>query len=126
MSARTVSLLLALPDDSLLAQFRDSLSREGYRVETARTAIECVVKAQRIRPDFLILDQDIALGGIDGVLTILHDHEDMHAPPVILITLERPIDLPTDCLIPPVVRWVQKPFALPVLQEAIGALECLL
>jgi len=122
----SVSLLVALPDDALLSLVGRSLSGFGYRVDVARGGVECLTRLRREVPDILILDQDIPWGGGEGVLELLRTHDDLSAIPVVLITAESPDDLPTHCLMPPVVRWMRKPFNLEALQGTLRALERLL
>lgn len=85
-SGWTIRVLIADPDESLLAMYRELLSREGFEVVTATTGLECVARLREQRPDVLVLEPQLPWGGGDGVLATMREVPDLALVPVMILT----------------------------------------
>ncbi|MBI3464206.1 MAG: response regulator [Planctomycetes bacterium] len=79
-------VLIADSDLLLLHRYREALWRHGFEVATATDAVECVRQLKSWRPDVLVLDPTLPMGGGIGVLACMHEEEDVPVVPVILLT----------------------------------------
>jgi DNA-binding NtrC family response regulator len=61
-------ILVVDDEESVCWAFRELLTTEGYKVETAPSAEEGLVKASRFKPNLVILD--VRLPGMDGIAAI--------------------------------------------------------
>jgi DNA-binding NtrC family response regulator len=78
-------VLLADPDDRLLATHRHYLSDRGYIVAACGDALGCVDLLRSFRPDLLVLDPDLPWGQGEGVLSLMDDGE-LPIVPVVLVS----------------------------------------
>jgi DNA-binding NtrC family response regulator len=78
-------ILLADPDDRLMATHRHYLTARGYIVAACGDALGCVDLLRSFRPDLLVLDPDLPWGQGEGVLSLMDDG-DLPVVPVILVT----------------------------------------
>src|SRR5262249_26041657 len=68
MSLMTSATILAVEDENIVAKdIQDSLERLGYTVEVALSGEEALDKANRTRPDLVLMDIALKAGGIDGI-----------------------------------------------------------
>jgi DNA-binding response OmpR family regulator len=65
------TLLIAEGDAELCDVYRRFFARQGFDVETASDALDCVEKLRRVPPAVLVLDWELRWGGGDGVLAWL-------------------------------------------------------
>jgi DNA-binding response OmpR family regulator len=78
--------LIADPDESLLAAYREDLSREGFEVVTAPSGLRCIARLYECIPDVLVLEPQLPWGGGDGVLAMMCGVPDLAAVPVMVLT----------------------------------------
>jgi DNA-binding NtrC family response regulator len=78
-------ILLADPDDRLLATHRTYLAQNGYLVAACSDALQCADLLRSFRPDLLVLDPDLPWGQGEGVLSLMADG-DLPAVPVVVLT----------------------------------------
>jgi DNA-binding response OmpR family regulator len=79
-------ILLADCDERLLIAYRQRLEREGFEIETATTAVECLGKLRAFQPDLLVLEPMIRWGYGEGVLCCMREDADVPLVPVIVLT----------------------------------------
>jgi DNA-binding response OmpR family regulator len=84
--ATAIRVLIADPDESLLAEYRGFLSREGFKVVTVLTGLECAARLRERVPDVLVLEPQLPWGGGDGVLAMMREVPDLAIVPVVLLT----------------------------------------
>jgi CheY-like chemotaxis protein len=77
-------VLIADPDEMLLAAYRAFLAGEGVEVRTVTNGLECLDALRHGRPDVLVLDPDLRWGSGLDVLALLG--EDVPAAPVLILT----------------------------------------
>jgi DNA-binding NtrC family response regulator len=69
-----------------LTVYRESLSREGFELETAISGVECVARLRERVPDVLLLEPRMPWGGSDGVLAMMEEIPQLATVPVIILT----------------------------------------
>ncbi|HEY3965753.1 MAG TPA: response regulator [Planctomycetaceae bacterium] len=69
----SVSILIAVPDPVLMAEYRTALLYAGYPVGLAADGIQCLRRIREFRPGLIVLDVDLLWGGADGVMDVLQD-----------------------------------------------------
>lgn len=82
---KAIRVLIADPDESLLAEYREH-SQEGFDVVTALNGLECVDRLREQVPDVLVLEPQLLWGGGDGVLAVMHNDLDLATVPVMILT----------------------------------------
>jgi carbon storage regulator CsrA len=82
----SVRILIADPDEFLLATYREHLSPMGAVVATATTGLACIDRLRDFTPDVLVLDPSLLWGGGDGVLAVMHEEPQIRPASVLLIT----------------------------------------
>ncbi len=80
-----IRVLIADPDESLLAMYRE-LSREGFEVVTAPSGLECVARLRERIPDVFVLEPQLPWGGADGVLSMMSQVPELASVPVMVLT----------------------------------------
>ena len=83
--SKAIRVLIADPDESLLAEYREH-SRDDFDVVTAPNGLECVDRLREQVPDVLVLEPQLPWGGGDGVLAMMHNVLDLAAVPVMVLT----------------------------------------
>jgi DNA-binding response OmpR family regulator len=78
-------ILIADPDDRLIANHRHYLQACGYIVAACGDALGCVDLVRSFRPDLLVLDPDLPWGQGEGVLSLMDDGE-LPVVPVVLVS----------------------------------------
>ena len=81
-----IRVLMADPDASLPAVYREPLLREGFELGTAVSGLECVARLRERAPDVLVLEPHMPWGGGDGVLAIMGESPDLAMVPVMILT----------------------------------------
>src|SRR6266404_4908178 len=79
-------VLIADPDESLLARYRAYLTKEGFAVSTARTALECMERLADRAPDVLVLEPELMSDVGNVALAGLTDGDDLPWIHVIVLT----------------------------------------
>jgi carbon storage regulator CsrA len=79
-------VLLADPNQYLLAQYRSYLEHCGFEVATAVNGLECLENLRSFHPDVLVLEPVMPWGGGDGVLAVMHEARDVPSISVIVLT----------------------------------------
>ena len=85
----SVRVLLADPDQPLLATYQEALSRESFTVEIAQDGLECVAQLRCFGPDVLVLAPDLLWGRAEGVLAMMHEDPDVPLIPVMVLSGRR-------------------------------------
>jgi two-component system OmpR family response regulator len=81
-----IRVLIADPDESLLAAYEAQLSHAGFDVATVKDGLDCLDMLRKFTPDVLVLEPEMPWGGGDGVLAIMHDVFELPLVPVFIIT----------------------------------------
>jgi DNA-binding response OmpR family regulator len=104
-------VLLADPDEQLVAAYAKELSAAGFEVQTVTDALECVERLKHFNPDLLVLEPAIPWGQGDGILSYMREEADVPLVPVLVLTCGT--DLLDDYQLPrfPVLERHQKPLA---------------
>jgi len=80
------TILLVDDDTSLLETLRDFLRYEGYRVETAESGEQALVRLRQVKPDIIILDMSMpGMGGV-GFLERITNPDGSTRFPVLVLT----------------------------------------
>ena len=85
----SIRVLIADPDEYLLASYREYLRQLGATVVTATTGLECMERIRDSAPDVLILEPVLLWGGGEGVLALMQEHPELRPAYVILLTQSR-------------------------------------
>ena len=97
------------------------LSSQGWQVDAAVDALECLAKLRRSVPDLLILDLELPWGGGDGVLGLLREQPQLQPNRVVLtsaVASAHVLDkLASFHQQPPFVQALTKPFPLSALLD---------
>ncbi|MDH3719620.1 MAG: response regulator [Planctomycetota bacterium] len=88
-----IRVLIADPDEALLASYREYLSNYGFIVSTVRTALDCSTHLAGFGPDVLVLDPELPWGWGDGVLARMHEDPDMPVVPVMVLSSAHDLEL---------------------------------
>jgi DNA-binding response OmpR family regulator len=78
--------LIADPDASLPAAYREPLLREGFELGTAASGLDCVARLRERVPDVLVLEPQMPWGGGEGVLAVMSESPDLATVPVMILT----------------------------------------
>jgi DNA-binding response OmpR family regulator len=89
---RSVRVLIADPDESLQASYREALAREGFEVATATDGLDCMAKLRSFAPDVLVLEPAQLWGGGDGVLARMGEEADVPPAKVLVLSDRRDLD----------------------------------
>lgn len=110
-SIASLSILIADCDERLLDTYVRRLRQEGFAVESATTAVECVEKLKQFHPDLLVLEPLIRWGQGAGVLCCMREDADVPLVPVIVLTCGT--DLLEEYQLPrfPILERHQKPMS---------------
>ena len=85
----SVRILIADPDEYLLASYGEHLRQRGATVVTATTGLECMERIRDSVPDVLILEPVLLWGGGEGVLALMQEYPEIRPAFVILLTQSR-------------------------------------
>jgi len=113
------TLLIAEDDGELCDVYRRFFARQGWNVETASDALDCLDKLRRVTPAVLMLDLELRWGGADGVLAWLREEGAKPGVPVVLTTTSGYAPDMAAFTEPPVVDYLRKPCALSALLESV-------
>lgn len=80
-----IRVVIADPDESLLAAYRDLL-RDDLEVVAVANAMDCVARLRHFVPDVLVLEPCLPWGGGDGVLSVMRDDPGLANVPVMILT----------------------------------------
>jgi DNA-binding response OmpR family regulator len=89
---RFVRVLIADPDESLLALYRDFLTRAGFEVATATDGLDCMAKLRSFAPNVLVLEPAQLWGGGDGVLARMREEADVSPAKVLVLSTRGNLD----------------------------------
>jgi DNA-binding response OmpR family regulator len=81
-----IRVLIADPDESLLAGYSEFLSQDGFEVFTASSGLRCIDRLDECNPHVLVLEPQLPWGGGDGVLAMMRRVPDLAAVPVMVLT----------------------------------------
>lgn len=96
-----------------------SLKREGYELATAATAAEAIETGTRFKPDVLVVDWMLP-GSIDGLQVCEALQRSAPSLRSILITGFPPAELRAKAAAIPVFAFIEKPFELEHLLDAVA------
>jgi DNA-binding response OmpR family regulator len=82
----SIRVLIADPDEYLLDNYREYLEKHGFAVTTATTGLGCLGSLRECTTDVLVLEPSLPWGTGDGVLTLMHEEQDIAVVPVIVLT----------------------------------------
>lgn len=114
-------LLVTDPDPTFAELYRAYFQTLNYEVVTAVDGLKSVELLHQCQPDVVILSVELAWGGAEGVLAILHEHPLLHKIPVILTVDESHRDAVHRLDHSSIVNVVEKPFWLSDLAFMIDA-----
>ncbi len=114
-------LLATDPDPVLLQIYRNYFPNFGFEIDTAKDGTQCLERLREFAPDALVLSLELMWGGADGVLSIIRDEDQWRPIPVILTVGATSRPSAVRHLLPPVVKWLEKPFRLRDLRATIEA-----
>lgn len=117
-----IRVLLADPDESLLASYRDYLTGDGFEVATATGGLDCVAQLRWFQPHVLILEPDLPWGSGDGVLALMQDHTDVPQVPVIVLSATQRVANQSHDGVFPIRDYQVKPLAPHLLAQRIRQL----
>ena len=78
-------VLIADANDRWRAVYRESLPRHDLRVATAKDPGRCVDRLIDFQPDLLVMDPELGREGGEGVLTLMHEQNDIPVVPVFIL-----------------------------------------
>lgn len=78
--SKNIRVLIADHDEALLAAYREFLEAQGFRVRTARGAVEFLTKLRRWLPDAVVLEPYLPHGSSRRLLRALR--RCAHLPPI--------------------------------------------
>lgn len=81
-----VRVLMADPDESLPAVYREHLLRDGFELVTAVSGLECIARLRECAPDVLVLEPCMSWGGGEGVLVMMSEDTALAIVPVLVLT----------------------------------------
>src|SRR3954470_3018199 len=87
-----VRVLIADPDQLLVASYREFLAGEGFEVATAADGLDCMAKLRSFAPDVLVLEPAQLWGGGDGVLARLREEADLSPAKVLVLSARLDLD----------------------------------
>ena len=82
----TIRVLMADPDESLTALYRDPLLQEGFELATVASGLECLARLRDRAPNVLVLEPRMPLGGGEGILDVMGETPHLAAVPVLVLT----------------------------------------
>jgi DNA-binding NtrC family response regulator len=77
-------VLIAEGHQTLRDRLGRLLGEHGYQVFSASDGLDCSQKLRQLKPQAVVLDQDLRWGGSEGVLAIMRDDPVLCRIPVIL------------------------------------------
>jgi DNA-binding response OmpR family regulator len=83
-----IRVLLADPDESLLARYRVFLSRNGFEVSTAANGADCLLRLRNFKPHVLVLDPEMPWRRGDNTLARMLEEHDVARVPVLLLSAD--------------------------------------
>ena len=106
------TILIVESDDNLLTVLSYNLERSGFIVNTAKDATTALLTAERVRPDIVILEENLS-GKLSSseICTILENKPSTKHIPVLLITLEAEKAKKLQAQHSNIIEFVVKPFA---------------
>lgn len=78
-------VLIADPDDLMLAAYEAFLAGEGFLIQTVSTALDCLTALREAPPDLLVIDPDLPWGSGMGVLVLMEQEPDLPCVPAIIL-----------------------------------------
>ena len=117
--------ILLIDDDILvLKTLSKLLTREGYLIESAKTALEGLEKAKNLQVDLIICD--IKMPQLDGIelvneLREFNKAEHRHNVPIMFITGYASENLPAEAVRLGITHYIIKPFDLKTLLNSVNS-----
>lgn len=113
-----MSNILIIDDEEFLCnKLKDSLSEEGYNVNTANAGEEGVLLAKRDNPDLILLD--LRLPDVDGIETLEKINALDHVPVTILMSGQGSVDTAVSAIKKGAYDFIEKPFSIDKLKVII-------
>lgn len=114
MSSLRPVILVAASEPKISELCARTLGDRGFHVETASGGMDCLSKLREHRPAALVLDDDLARAGNDGVLARMQEGGAPATPTVLMGRT------PQSTASTPVVATLEKPFHLDDLLDCVG------
>lgn len=96
--SETIRVLYAHPEARQRSRYRRALEDLGHEVVTAADAIACIREFRQFHPNVLVLSPSILWGGVQGVLSVLHEEQILDQVQVLLNRDTRSNFVEFDCI----------------------------
>lgn len=106
---KPIRVLVADPDQTLLATYGNVLTDHGWQLSMAGTGLQCMTQLKRFEPDVLVLEPEILWGSGSDLLAWMHAEVSVPTVPVIILTLAKDVDELCRVLAFPLEEFVLKP-----------------
>ena len=103
-------ILIADDEQDILLVLSKLLITNGFEVETAKDAYQCIKLAQEVKPDLIILDLNMPAGGGKGALDNLLMSSKTLAIPILILTAIKDDELKTELLAKGATAFENKPY----------------
>ncbi|MBI4910744.1 MAG: sigma-54-dependent Fis family transcriptional regulator [Acidobacteria bacterium] len=118
---RTSTILVVDDDTSLAAALQDLLTRDGYSVEVAHSAMEALA-IQEANPSLALALVDLILPGVDG-LTLIEEMRRRNAEiSIVIMTGYGTIETAVDAMKRGAEDYITKPFDFQAIRKKVGRL----
>ena len=114
------AILIVDDEENLLLLLERILSKQGYRVVTARNAYEAIALAEKRAFQLAILD--VKMFPLDGVSLLSEIKNRCPSTPVIMVTAYPTIDTRTECLKKGASTYLSKPVDIQELNSTVTSL----
>jgi two-component system OmpR family response regulator len=115
-------VLLADPDEELVASYCAFLLLDGFDAISATDALDCVAKLRAFKPDALVLDPALPWGQGEGVLAMMYEDPRVPLIPVMVLTGAEDLPGPYGAGIFPVSAYYVKPMTANLVARSLRRL----
>jgi DNA-binding NtrC family response regulator len=113
-------LLWADTDTEFTSIGQRYLAACGIDVITTADAVSCLNQLKCSMPNVLVLDDDLQWGGVDGILTWLHEEVSFSERPVVIVSGDASPEAMSVRTGVPMARCLQKPYRLQSIRDAFA------
>ncbi|HVT88551.1 MAG TPA: response regulator [Tepidisphaeraceae bacterium] len=118
---KKIRVLLADDSDKLLTALRIQLEARGFEIETCSDSYMALARAQKLRPDVMVLDIRMPAGDGFSVLERMKNIPEIRDIPVIFITGDQSFQLDLRAEELGAVGLIHKPISISVLFKMLNA-----
>jgi CheY-like chemotaxis protein len=115
-------ILIVDDDPSLLDMLSEYFEKLGHEVVTAPDPLSAAVRAKTVRPDMMILDFQMPLGGAEAVMKTLDSTPELKNLPVLMCTGSPLAEVKKKIPETPLRRYASKPVHLSALKDKVEIL----